>query len=158
MVGGLGCIYHPRRCECVQHVAPERRLKDVPWTLLLARFEWCWIPPRRSADVLGKSGRVCVSSKRRYWRTNPSIRVVSWVEESHSRCPQSNPAFRATRPVCGGGAEGGSSFLTFAHPPYDRKRSVYVPVETNDKLVNDTGIPSEMEKYWTVYRRPDPLP
>ena len=44
-------------------------------------------------------------------------------------------------------------FLTSARPPShplrpsltNDKRSVYVPVETNDKLANDMGIPEEMD-------------
>ena len=130
----------------------EERVKDVPWMLSLVRFGWRWMLLRCFADVLGKSGRVCVSWKIKYWQTNPSIHVVSWVEES---CSQSNPAFRATCPVWKrwhgnrGGRSGCSRFLTFAHRPshplrplsLNGKRSVYVPVETNDKLASDTGIP-----------------
>ena len=42
-----------------------------------------------------------------------------------------------------------SRLLTHHRIFYDRKRSVYVPIETNDKLVNDTGISKESEKRWT---------
>ena len=34
---------------------------------------------------------------------SPSILAVSWEEELYSRRVQSNPAFRATRPMCSEG-------------------------------------------------------
>ena len=128
--------------------------------LSLVRSGWCWISPRCCVDVPGKSGRVCASWKRRCWRTNLSIRAVSWVEESHSRRARSNPAFRAIRPAYEGWRrnrgkpdQGDCIFSRLrpsSHPSWpslaNGKRSVYVPVETNDKLANDMGIPEELDK------------